>query len=57
MAARGKRDGVQVSAVSSYDLSPVGPSDFALTLDVVDGVGRSATIGQYITVDPFYTDF
>lgn len=52
-----KRNGVTVGTTSSYYLSPVGPSDFSLSLDVVDGVGRTATIGQYIFVDPLYTDY
>ena len=49
-----KRNEVQVSTYSYYDLSPVGSADFGLTLDVVDGVGRTASAGQSIFVDPNY---
>ena len=51
------RDGVPVASGSIYALSPVGSVSFGLTVEVVDGVGRTATVGQYISVDPMYTDF
>ncbi|MCU0617369.1 MAG: S8 family serine peptidase [Gemmatimonadaceae bacterium] len=47
-----RRDGTQVSTSSLYGVSTVGPNSFALTVDVIDGAGRTSAAGRYITVDP-----
>jgi hypothetical protein len=51
-----RRDGVLVASGPQYAVSAVGPVEFALTVRVIDGVGRSADTGRFITVDPSNTD-
>jgi hypothetical protein len=51
-----RRDGVLVASGPQYAVSAVGPVEFALTVRVIDGVGRSAETGRFITVDPSNTD-
>lgn len=50
-----RRDGAVVSTTWEYALAPVGPTGFGLTVTVVDGVGRTATSGKSIAVDPLNT--
>jgi len=47
-----RRDGTQVSTASFYGVSAVGPNSFSLTVDVIDGAGRTSATGRYVSVDP-----